>query len=237
MTAEDDFEAAIWTAMNRHHVTTDQPLPFIADILNAAAAYAAGDSETLTAARRALLHHETRTRMKPLLAVDVDGVLNAVSRGEPPDGWRDTRKIGFRIRYNPEHGGQLLAIAAECGAELVWCTTWEDLANQHIRQLVGLPELPWVPMAPGRNGLKFSQHASVGCTKAAALRAYAGTRPFCWLDDEPDAAAELSGHPVPHLVVHVDNDAGLQEHHLAAARTWLRHLASQPEPATPGGTT
>jgi hypothetical protein len=159
------------------------------------------------------------TGPQPILAVDVDGVLNAISSGEPPPGWRDTRARGFRIRHNPAHGARLMAIAGECGAELVWCTTWEELANQHIRQLVGLPELPWVPMEPGRR--KFSEYASVGMTKAAAMRAYAGHRPFCWLDDEPDAAAELRELPVPHLVVYVDGELGLQERHFAAAQEWL----------------
>jgi hypothetical protein len=162
---------------------------------------------------------------RPILAVDVDGVLNACNDGPPAPGWQDTRAQGFRIRFNPGHGARLLAIAEETGAELVWCTTWEEMANQYIRQLVGLPELPWVPMEPGRAGQKFSEHRSVGMTKAMAMRAYAGTRPFCWLDDEPDAAGELrSSCPVPHLVVYVDDNTGLQDEHFAAAQAWLAAL-------------
>jgi hypothetical protein len=175
---------------------------------------------------------------KPILAVDVDGVLNALSRGEPPPGWRDATPFRrFRIRHNPAHGALLLAIAQETGAELTWCTTWEELANEHIRHLVGLPELPFVPMEPGRAGLKFSGHRSVGCTKANAMAAYAGGRPFCWLDDEPDAADGLRAHPVPHLVVCVDGEAGLQDAHLAAARTWLtarREVLLEEQAATGG---
>jgi hypothetical protein len=158
---------------------------------------------------------------RPILAVDVDGVLNAISGGNPPTGWRDAKVRGFRIRHNPEHGARLVAIADECGAELTWCTTWEEMANEHIRQLVGLPELPVVPMEPGRAGRKFSQWESVGVTKAAAMRVYAGDRPFCWLDDEPDAADELRSLAVPHLVVQVHGELGLQDEHFDAARTWL----------------
>jgi hypothetical protein len=163
---------------------------------------------------------------RPILAVDVDGVLNALSRGEPPEGWQDTRVQvaghgGFRIRYNPSHGARLLAIAEETGAELVWCTTWEEHANTYIRQLVGLPELPWVPMEPGRAGRKFSEYRSVGKTKAAAMRAYAGDRPFCWLDDEPDAGDELRSLAVPHVVIEVDERTGLQDKHFEMARAWL----------------
>lgn len=164
----------------------------------------------------------------PILAVDVDGVLNALSRGEPDPDWRDTQVTAFghslRIRHNPAHGAQLLAIAAETGAELVWCTTWEEMAVQRIAPLVGLPDMPWVPMAPGFAGLRFTECRSVGYTKARAMAAYAGDRPFCWLDDEPDAALELLGHPVPHLVVQVEPMEGLQDEHFEQARQWLGGL-------------
>ena len=164
---------------------------------------------------------------KPILAVDVDGVLNACHAGPPAEGWQDARVRGFRIRYNPAHGPRLLAIAEEAGAELTWCTTWEELANQYIRHLVGLPVLPFVPMEPGRAGLKFSEYRSVGVTKAGAMRAYAGDRPFCWLDDEPDAASELRDCPVPHLVIEVDTWTGLQDKHFERARAWLAALGEE----------
>lgn len=171
---------------------------------------------------------------RPILAVDVDGVLNACNLGKPAPGWQDTRVYPhgegrggyYRIRYNPGHGARLLAIAEETGAELTWCTTWEELANQHIAPLVGLPELPWVPMEPGRAGQKFSEHRSVAMTKAMAMRAYAGDRPFCWLDDEPDAGTELLDCPVPHVVIEVDEWTGLQDKHFEAARSWLAALAA-----------
>lgn len=163
-----------------------------------------------------------------ILAVDVDGVLNALGRGALDEGWRDEQVTAFghslRIRCNPAHGARLLAIAAETGAELVWCTTWEEMANQRIAPLVGLPELPWVPMAPGFAGLRFSECRSVGSTKAKAMAAYAAGRPFCWLDDEPDAAFELLGHPTPHLVVQVACEDGLQDEHFEQARSWLAGL-------------
>lgn len=163
---------------------------------------------------------------RPILAVDVDGVLNALSFRDPhpPAGWRDALVKGYRIRHNPGHGPLLLAVAEETGAELTWCTTWEQMANEFIGPLVGLPELPVVPMEPGRAGRKFSDRRSVGLTKAQAMAAYAGDRPFCWLDDEPDAADGLRGCTTPHLVVQVEPRHGLQDKHLIRARTWLADL-------------
>lgn len=163
---------------------------------------------------------------RAILAVDVDGVLNAMSGGRPAKGWLDARvqvvtgerSMRLRIRYNPSHGAQLLALAAEYGAELTWCTTWEELANEHIGPLVGLPELPWVPM----DAAGFSE--SLGPVKARSIAAYAGDRPFCLLDDEPDIETALRRHPVPHKVVRVDERAGLQDHHLRRAGEWLASL-------------
>ena len=162
--------------------------------------------------------------LRPILAVDVDGVLNRCDwrAREAPAGWLDAKVLGFRIRHNPGHGAALLAVAERTGAELAWCTTWEQLANDHIRHLVGLPELPVVPMKPGKAGLRFGERRSVGVTKAMAMAAYAGDRPFCWLDDEPDAADELAVLcDTPHLVVRVDEETGLADEHLKLAEAWL----------------
>jgi hypothetical protein len=162
------------------------------------------------------------TGVTPILGVDVDGVLNALSPGRPASGWLDAEvrleQASLRIRHNPGHGAQLLALAAEHGAELLWCTSWQELANEHIGPLVGLPELPWVPMDPGRRS------ESLGSVKARSIAACAGDRPFCWLDDERDAREALACHPVPHKVVWVEPLAGLQDHHLRRAGEWLASL-------------
>jgi hypothetical protein len=168
---------------------------------------------------------------QPILALDVDGVLNALNAGEVPPGWeRATVRGGLPIRYNPRHGEQLQKIAADTGAELVWCTIWEDLANEHIAPLTGLPWLPWVAMDESmatvisERHIKFSQAIPVGAVKARALAQYAAGRPACWLEDEPEAPAEFSSYPAPHLVVQVDPLAGLQDEHLAMAASWLASL-------------
>lgn len=57
--AEAQLEAAIWTAMTEHEVTCPRPVKFIDALVIAARSYAAGDSETLTAQRRSILHRDT----------------------------------------------------------------------------------------------------------------------------------------------------------------------------------
>jgi len=168
---------------------------------------------------------------RPILGLDVDGVLNALNQGATPPGWEFTTVRGnLPICYNPRHGEQLQKIASDGGAELVWCTIWEDLANEHIAPLVGLPQLPWVTMDESmaaviaERRIKFSQAIPVGAVKARAMAVYAAGRPVCWLEDEPDAPAEFSSYPAPHLVVQTDSFEGLQDIHLAAAAAWLASL-------------
>ena len=57
--AEEELEATIWAALTRHKVTCAYANDLLADLVAAAVAYAAGDSETLTAARRLVLHEAT----------------------------------------------------------------------------------------------------------------------------------------------------------------------------------
>ena len=53
--AEDQLADAIWEAMQHHRVTTDFPVEFTTTVTELAKAYAAGDSEWLTSARRQVL--------------------------------------------------------------------------------------------------------------------------------------------------------------------------------------
>lgn len=163
--------------------------------------------------------------MRPILAVDVDGVLNALSRGPLKDGQAEADAMSFRIRYRRDYGARLLAVAEETGAELVWCTTWQDKANEWIAPLVGLPELPWVDLKTGYAGYKFSQAVPPGMAKSRALMIHAGNRPFAWLDD--DARPEhLAGHQAPCHLVQVNSHDGLTERDLMEARQWLLDLNS-----------
>ena len=57
--AEDELEAAFWSALTRHKVTVIEARALVADLVAAAVAYAAADSDALTAARRMVLHEAT----------------------------------------------------------------------------------------------------------------------------------------------------------------------------------
>jgi hypothetical protein len=166
---------------------------------------------------------------RPLILVDVDGVLNVLAGAKRRrhlayhHGWIQKRVdvggLTFRLFVNPQFGGWLRKLAADTGAELAWGTTWEEYANLCVGPLVGLPRLPVAPVTDWESPSR-RRH------KAHGLVPWTQGRPFVWFDDEPDAAevtAHLAGDQ-PHLVVHVDESTGLTEEHVDAARNWLATL-------------
>jgi hypothetical protein len=162
--------------------------------------------------------------MRPLILVDVDGVLNPDFRCHPPycechPGWRRVKVYPIGVQYqvyvNPLLGSWLTRLAADTGAELAWGTTWENHANDWIGPLTGLPVLPVAPVS--------------GYGKATVLPWTAG-RPFVWFDDDGAVAEICAAHDTPNLCVRVDPAAGLTEDDISLARDWLTQLAKEDRP-------
>lgn len=164
---------------------------------------------------------------RPLLFLDVDGPLNpyAAKPSRRPEGYQTYRffagtsdwgKRGLRVWLNPAHGPQLLDLPFD----LVWGTTWESLANEHIGPAIGLPELPVVHFG-------FSESS-----KIPALVRYADGRPFAWVDDDIDLtdrvyAKRFSG--APFLLHYVNERRGLDAEDFRVLREWAGHLDLIPE--------
>jgi hypothetical protein len=165
------------------------------------------------------------SRPRPLLLLDVDGVLNPDfssrerSRAVYHDGWVQRKAwvngTQYRVCVNPVHGTWLRELADDTGIELAWGSTWQEHANRCISPLAGLPRLPFVTgCVPGR--------------KARAVVNWAAGRPFSWLDDDRDelltanAITGTSGQEF--LPVFVDERRGLTEAHLDSVRDWLATL-------------
>ncbi|NUR88305.1 MAG: hypothetical protein HOY71_29815 [Nonomuraea sp.] len=151
--------------------------------------------------------------MKPLLLVDVDGVLNPFGRANP-DYRRYECVIDDRryvVHLNPRHGARLLELALKTGSELVWATTWVGHANEWIGPRIGLPTLPVIEMEPGN--------------KTPYVADYVRGRPFVWFDDQVwvDDEDYLRGHQGvgDFLLVPVEPHRGLTSQHLQTAAEWL----------------
>lgn len=161
------------------------------------------------------------SRSKPLLLVDVDGVISlfGFEPARPPEG-RFTLVDGVAHFLSGTAGGHLRELAAEY--ELAWCTGWEEKANEHLPLALGLPgPLPHLV-------LDGSNLPGTGHWKLRAIDGYAGSsRPVAWIDDGHDeaCAAWAAARPGPTLLVATDPATGLTEGHVRALLAWARQLS------------
>jgi hypothetical protein len=159
----------------------------------------------------------------PLLLVDIDGVLSlfgfAADR-RPPGTFHS---IDGTLHYLSASAGPHLRELAE-SFELVWCSGWEERANDHLPHLLELPgPLPFLRFerSPGRTHAHW---------KLDAIDAYAGERPLAWIDDALDGACEAwaaarAARGAPTLLVAVPSAVGLTDTEVTGLRRWASALA------------
>lgn len=160
--------------------------------------------------------------MKPILFVDVDGVISLF--GFSPDGelpgpfhWID----GIAHCIPPDSGPRLARLSESF--ELVWATGWEEKANEYLPHILGLPfrDLPT---------LTFDGRARFGSShwKVDAIDAYARGRPAAWIDDNIDDSGRLwaRGRDVPTLLVETVAPVGLTDDHVDELLAWAGGVAA-----------
>ncbi|GHG04686.1 hypothetical protein GCM10017667_39050 [Streptomyces filamentosus] len=157
---------------------------------------------------------------RPVLFLDVDGPLLPFGDGLQREV-SGTAADAHLMRLDPLLGPRLAALPCE----LVWATTWEDAANADIAPRLGLSPLPVVrwpepSAAQEREDRWFGLH-----WKTRTLTAWAGDRPFVWVDDEiTDADRDWvsARHPAPAFLHHVASFRGLTGDDFAVLDRWLR---------------
>jgi HAD domain in Swiss Army Knife RNA repair proteins len=155
---------------------------------------------------------------RPVLAVDVDGVISLFGFDEPlNEAPGEMKMIDGVVHCISIGAGERLRRLSEV-FDLVWATGWEDRANDHLPALLGLPgELPF---------LTFDGRARFGTShwKLDAIGEYAGERPLAWIDDCIDIECEswARQREAPTLLVQTDPDRGLEEAHVETMLAWAR---------------
>jgi hypothetical protein len=170
---------------------------------------------------------------KPLLLVDVDGVISLFGfdpANRPAGAFEMVDGIAHYLSATA--GEQLRTLAGSF--DLVWCTGWEEKANEYLPRALGLPgPLPYLSFdhAVGRANTHW---------KLDAIDAYAGPdRPLAWIDDAlvPECAAWAAARPGPTLLVHTDPAVGITADHVNELLAWARagqSSASSRSRTTPG---
>jgi hypothetical protein len=163
---------------------------------------------------------------RPILAVDVDGVISLFGFEEPPE----RASARFELIDGMVHcislaaGKRLLRLCEDF--ELVWATGWEEKANYYLPTLLGVPELPH---------LTFDGAARFGTAhwKLGPLEEYGRNRPLAWIDDSFDESCFewAEAREEPTLLVATESHLGLEEAQVEALLSWARELQPSDGPA------
>jgi hypothetical protein len=159
---------------------------------------------------------------RPLLAIDVDGVISLFGFDEPPA--RDVARfelIDGMVHCISLSAGERLARLGEF-YEMIWATGWEDKANDYLPNVLGVPELPV---------LSFEGAARFGSAhwKLGPLDEYSEGRAVAWIDDSfDDSCYEWARERgTPTLLVPTESAIGLEEAHTEALISWAKSLGTE----------
>lgn len=161
---------------------------------------------------------------RPVLFVDVDGVISLFGFAH------DARPAGrFEMVDGIAHflsatAGEHLRRLADA-FEPVWCTGWEEKANEHLPHFLGLPG-PWPHLTFERAVGRSRAH-----WKLDAIDAYAGARPLAWIDDAHGPAceawaAERAAGGAATLLVTTEPAVGMTEREVKRLLAWTWALAA-----------
>jgi hypothetical protein len=156
--------------------------------------------------------------VRPLLLIDVDGVLNPLAvepPGHVPAGFVAHELDGLRVLLAREHGAWLTELAADF--DPVWATSWEHDADRLIAELVGLPR--------GLPVINFESQTG-WTTKLPDVIRFVGDRPLAWIDDVfgPAEHAWAGSRGVATLLIQTDHQVGLTSGHIDRLRRFALDL-------------
>ena len=175
----------------------------------------------------------------PVVALDVDGVLNAPGARSPSvgPGWGLHRvevpagdlpyspfiggyceyDLTMTININPSlHGPWITGLRQV--ADVVWATLWEKAANSHLAPLLGIEPLPvGISTEVQVPNYQDVQRHDIARWKAYALAEAFDGRPLVWVDDMNHGYRDswYSRRRQATLVLWVDPQHGLQPEHMA----------------------
>jgi Swiss Army Knife RNA repair-like protein len=159
---------------------------------------------------------------KPLLLMDIDGVISLWGFEmdmRPPGAFAVIDGIPhFLSTRAAEH-----LLTLQDAFDLVWCSGWEEKADEYLPHLLGLPRgLPHLSFERSRADVSARAH-----WKLAAIDAFAGLdRPLAWVDDAFNDACHAWAleRGAPTLLVQTEPRDGLREDHAAALAAWAAAL-------------
>ena len=159
---------------------------------------------------------------RPALLVDVDGVVSLFGfAGDQRPPGRFVNVEGIAHYLSAAAGAHLRELAAHF--ELIWCTGWQERANEHLVAELGLAgELPHIVFSgpPGAGARHW---------KLDAIEREAGEqRPLAWIDDDHAGCEQWARRRAgPTLLVTTSPATGITAAHVRRLVAWARGPGAQ----------
>jgi hypothetical protein len=175
---------------------------------------------------------QSKEGAKPLLMVDIDGVISLFGVPLQLSGARPALAGSFHSIDGTPHflssiaAAHLLALTRLF--DLVWASGWEERADEHLPHLLGLPA--GLPFLRFERGVRSEGGPSItdGHWKLEAIDTYAGARALAWVDDALSAACHewADARAAPTLLVETQPERGLTELEAQRLEAWALELAA-----------
>ncbi len=179
---------------------------------------------------------------KPILLLDIDGVINAFDPTRP----HVTRKVGGRwtkngsftpytLRFDNEVVEMIDALSEHF--EIHWATMWNGRANHQVAPVLGIEGFPVMTCsheagydAAIARGLRPRTVRFLWYAKTPLIPSYVKGRPFAWVDDDHtfEDKIYLRKHEAitaPFLLHKTDAKTGLTWADVADLITWAESLS------------
>jgi hypothetical protein len=158
---------------------------------------------------------------RPLLLIDIDGVISlfGFDTTQPPSG-RFLLVDG--IPHFLSAGAAELLGVLQAHFELVWCSGWEEKADEYLPLALGLPRGLRHLTFTRADGSRAARH-----WKLDAIDTFAGhDRPLAWIDDQFDHTCEAwaASRPGQTRLVATDPAVGLTAEQTAMLCAWAAEL-------------
>lgn len=151
---------------------------------------------------------------RPLLFVDIDGVLNPIGP-RCPSGFVEHRLFPGRdpVRVCALHSDWLHELSTPF--QLVWGSWWTETGRAALASVLDLPRFQGAVRRP-------EDYLMTPDWKVPVVAELAGARPLAWLDDQftPGAVSWAEQRLEPTLLIPVAPDLGLSRDHVDRLLRW-----------------